>query len=158
MKIALAFLTTTCLSIAAHCAEPVASIESTDLGPVPQDVNSAIAADSSFSAFQTLQCKIKGKTVALSSDSSAKTWFVTTAGACGWGAALGPIWLVQNTASGKASLILSTGGYALSPSKKSHNGMMDVNIVSGTAETSGSAKYIFAGRSYKPTKGGAIHK
>lgn len=94
----------------------------------------------------------------MSSDRSAKTWFVTTAGACGWGTALGPIWLVQNTASGKASLILSTGGYALSPSKKSHNGMMDVNIVSGTAETSGSAKYIFTGKSYKPIKAGAIRK
>lgn len=149
MKVALAFLSTAFVATAAQCAEPAAAIDSKDLGPVPQEISSAITADPSFSAFQTLRCKINGKELALSSDSSNKTWVATTANGCGWGAAMGPIWLAQDVATDKASVILSTGGYVIFTSKQLHNGMLDIFIVSGTAELNESKKYVFSDKAYR---------
>lgn len=152
MKTILAFLTSALVAGTAYCADLTVSIESEDLGVVPQEVTSTITSDSSFDTFKNLRCDIKGKEIHLSSKQSEKTWFVTTVDACGWGAALGPIWLVQDKADGKAVLILSTGGYALSPSTKFHKGLADVTIAAGTASENESKKYSFNGKCYKTMK------
>jgi hypothetical protein len=131
MKKFLAVVLSGCASIVAYCAEPVASIESADLRPLPGNVGEAIAGDASFKVFKSLSCDVQGKTVALSPGSPQTIWFATTAKSCGWGVALGPIWLVQVDASGKAALVLYSGGYSLYPSKTIHNGRPDVVIDSG---------------------------
>ena len=148
MRLALVFLATMLLTRSVYCAESATSIESGDLGPVPQEVAAKVTANKSFGAFKSLTCKIKGKAVSLSTDQSTTTWFVTTADACGWGAALGPIWLVEDRIGLGATVILSTGGYALSPSAKSHNGLADVIILAGTASGNASKRYTFDGKSY----------
>ncbi|TDN69124.1 hypothetical protein [Paraburkholderia sp. BL10I2N1] len=151
MKAILVFLATVCVSCFAYASEPIASVESPDLGPVPQAFRSTIEADISFSPYGSLNCKMQGKQIPLSSNSLASTWFVTTSEACGWGAALGPIWLVEKPSTGEPSLILATGGNSVAIAGKSHDGFVGIAIVSGTAEESVRKRYFFNGRKYVPS-------
>jgi hypothetical protein len=143
------FLMVLCLARAAYAAELIAAIESRDLGSVSEELNGALSTDTSFRALIPLHCVTQGKQVTLSTADTKTIWFVTTANACGWGAALGPIWLVQVDSSGKPSLILSSGGYSLYASKKIHHGLSDVVIDSGTAGEGSSKRYVFNGQRYK---------
>ena len=148
MKSILLFFITTCICCFAYAVEPVASIESPELGSVPPAVRSTIESDVSFNTFETLHCNIKGKTIPLSSDNTVSTWFVTTSDVCGWGAALGPIWVVADRSAGNPSLLLATGGYSLSVTGKSHSGFANIAINAGTAEENICNRYFFNGTKY----------
>jgi hypothetical protein len=132
-------------------SEPLASIESQDLAPVPQAIRAVIESDVSFTPYGSLNCSIEGKEIPLSSAILASTWFVTTSKGCGWGAALGPIWLVEKSSSGNPSLMLSTGGYSVAIAGKSHSGFVGIAVGSGTAEENVRRKYHFDGRKYVPS-------
>lgn len=138
------------LAASAYCKEPSTSIEDNNLCAVPTDVDLAVVNDKSFATFKQLNCKTKGVGVALSKSDLNKTWFVTTADGCGWGSALAPIWIISLTNSQRVSLLLSTGGYALIPSKIFHNGMADIVISAGTSGENESKAYIFDGKLYIP--------
>ncbi|QAU24629.1 hypothetical protein EO087_12030 [Dyella sp. M7H15-1] len=138
------------LATHAYCKEPSTSIEDKNLRVVPTDVDSAVVNDKSFATFKQLNCKTRDVEVVLSISDLNKTWFVTTADGCGWGAALAPIWIIAQTNSQRISLLLSTGGYALIPSNIFHNGMADIVISAGTSGESESKAYIFDGKLYVP--------
>jgi hypothetical protein len=143
---------TFCISCLAYAGEPIASIEGPELGSVPLAIRSTIQSDASFNTFKILHCEIQGKRIPLSSDSSVSTWFVTTSDACGWGAALGPIWIVANRSKGNPVLLLTSGGYALSIIGKSHNEFASIAIYAGNAEGSTRNLYIFNGKKYVSKK------
>jgi hypothetical protein len=149
MKSILVFLIAACVTCFADASEPLASVESSDLGPVPQIIQSTIESDASFKLYESLNCKMQGKKIPLSSNSLISTWFVTTSEACGWGAALGPIWLVENPSAGEPSLILATGGNSVAIAGKSRGSFAGIVIVSGTAEESVRKRYSFNGQKYK---------
>lgn len=148
MKLVLALLIAACATCLVYAVEPVASVESLELGPIPEAIRLAIESDASFNVFETLHCKMKGKTIPLSLGNSIPTWFVTTSDACGWGAAVGPIWLVKSPSASNTSLLLATGGNSLSISKKSNKGFAGVVIISGTAEENVRNRYFFNGKKY----------
>ncbi|WP_156954539.1 hypothetical protein [Paraburkholderia acidipaludis] len=149
MKSILVFLMAACVTCFAQASEPLASVESSDLGPVPQIIRSTIESDVSFKPFESLNCKIQGKKIPLSSNNLVSTWFVTTSEACGWGAALGPIWLVESPSTGEPSLILATGGYSVTVSGKSRSSFVGIVVASGTAEEGVRKRYFFNGQKYK---------
>jgi hypothetical protein len=148
MKSISAFFFAFCVSCLAYGVEPIASIESSELDSVPPAVRSAIESDVSFNTFKILHCEIEGKIVPLSSDGTVSTWFVTTSDACGWGAALGPIWIVADRLVGNPLLLLTSGGYALSIVGKSHNGFASIAIYTGNAEGHTRNLYFFNGKKY----------
>jgi len=60
-----------------------------------------------------------------------------------------PIWIASMEPTGKASIILSDGGYSLSIYKRKHNSFHDVSINNGTAgEGSCENHYRFDGKKY----------
>jgi hypothetical protein len=148
MKSVLLFFITTCASCLAYAAQRAVSVESPQLGPVPQTVRSIIVTDVSFNIFETLHCQILGKKIPLSSDNSISTWFVTTSNACGWGAAVGPIWVVADRPAGNPSILLATGGYSLSITRKSRRAFASIAVNSGTAEENIRNRYFFDGKKY----------
>jgi hypothetical protein len=125
------------------------TIEDQGLSALPPQVRATVQADKSFAPFRDLSCKLRGEKTALGAGARVTTYFLTTAGACGWGAALGPIWLVR--ASGDtASVVLSTGGYSVEALNDVKNGMRDVKVGGGSAaSTTLPAIYEYDGREYK---------
>jgi hypothetical protein len=123
------------------------TIEDKDIGLVGDSVSSAVYADKSFDPFKDYSCKIVGEKIALSTEEVAATYFLTTADACGWGAALGPVWLVR-VSRGRASVVLSAGGYSVDALKNETNRMHDVTI-NGTAARVSSSVYKFNGVVYQ---------
>lgn len=90
------------------------AIEDASLRDVSLGVYNSIAKDSSFSKFKEIDCKVIGRSIGkVGSDLLV---FATTEDACGWGANIGPIWLVL-TGGGKDRLVLSSGGYGISAAK-----------------------------------------
>ncbi|WP_447754236.1 hypothetical protein [Pseudomonas nicosulfuronedens] len=90
------------------------AIEDTSLGDVSLEVYNSIIKDSSFSRFKEMDCKVIGRSI--SKVGSGVLVFATTESACGWGASIGPIWLIL-TEDGKSKLVLSSGGYGVSAAK-----------------------------------------
>ncbi|WP_372437197.1 hypothetical protein ACCM60_18895 [Pseudomonas chlororaphis subsp. aureofaciens] len=117
-------------SMAAMSQPPQATIEGKDLRPVSPDVREAVTKTSSFRPFSQLHCKLIGKKIPITRRESMH--FLTTENACGWGAALGPIWLVRSTQRSR-ELILSSGGYSLRASPPYTNWMPEIEISGGTA-------------------------
>lgn len=124
------------------------TIEDTGLAAVSDEISSVVYKDKSFESFKDYSCKIVGEKIALSVSPAVETYFLTTTDACGWGAALGPIWLVR-TFGGTDSLALSAGGYTIYPMKIAKNGMRNVKIGSGSAKHPEFTIYEFDGRVYK---------
>ncbi|WP_179403346.1 hypothetical protein [Burkholderia guangdongensis] len=110
------------------------TIEDKDLRPISRNVYEILAKDPSYTTFGTLGCKLVGEKIPLESSAPIFTYFVTTSDACGWGTALGPIWLVDEL---RRKVILSAGGYAVLIQSRVRNGFRDVKI---SSETSGSAE------------------
>jgi hypothetical protein len=134
MKTLFLLLIVTFASCLAYGVEPIASIESSELESIPLIVRSTIEADASFNIFRSLHCKIHGMIIPLSSKNAVSTWFVTTSDACGWGTALGPIWLVADRSGVNSSLLLATGGYSLSISGNPRRDFASITINTGTAQ------------------------
>lgn len=74
----------------------------------------AISNNSSFAKYKEIDCKVVGRSIG--KVGSGVLVFATTENACGWGANIGPIWLVL-TGDGKDRLVLSSGGYGISAAK-----------------------------------------
>lgn len=87
------------------------TIEDGSLVSIDSKVEAPVLKSSTFSVFRDLKCKIVGAKVA--GLGQKQIFFMTTGNACGWGANIGPVWLVlKNGASYK--LALSTSGYGFS--------------------------------------------
>jgi hypothetical protein len=116
-------------------------------------VASIIYSDRSFDIFRSLSCKMIGEKIPLSSAPAVTTYFVTTADACGWGAALGPIWLI-GVSGGVASILLSTGGYSVDVLNEEGNGMRSVKVGGDVAGRTALVGYRFDGKKYRIKKEG----
>ncbi|WP_144240787.1 hypothetical protein [Dyella japonica] len=143
-----AFLVACLFSPPSRCEVPLASVESAELKAIPSEINSMLIRSKSFGVFAQLNCQTKGVELGLSENKSNRAWFVTTADGCGWGAAMGPIWIVGAMGAHKVSVLLCTGGYSITASKGIHKGMVDIVISGGTAGREESATYIYNGKSY----------
>jgi hypothetical protein len=71
--------------------------------------------------------------------------------AAGWGAALGPIWVLRNGGDAFA-LVLSDGGYSVTIGKVKHKGLYDLTISAESAGWSRQSIWKFNGKSYKKAK------
>ena len=131
------------------------TIEDKDLSRVSEKIHSAVSKDASFSPFKSLDCKLTGKEIPLTSP-TISTYFVTTSNACGWGAAVGPIWIVDAS---YGKVILSTGGYAVEVHRRTKNGFRDIDVNSEISGELKSVPYSFKGGKYMPSKvrGKATH-
>ncbi|WP_175777330.1 hypothetical protein [Burkholderia anthina] len=125
------------------------TIEDADLRSSNESISAVVKKNPSFSPFETLKCKITGKEISLATSSDGHTYFATTADACGWGGALGPIWLVDQS---QGTVILSTGGYAVKVKQRVRHGFHDVDVSSGTAGETMSGSYFFDGKKYIAAK------
>jgi hypothetical protein len=92
-------------------------------------------------------CKFVGTQVDLDGDGKKTDWAVTTDDACGWGAALGPIWLLRARGHG-FELVLSAGGYDLTLGVNTQSGLRHVAIASATASHSEKSLWKFDGAKY----------
>ncbi|MBR8301740.1 hypothetical protein KDW49_13605 [Burkholderia dolosa] len=124
------------------------TIESKDLNSVGQKVVSTVSKDASFEPFKDLGCKLVGKKIPLTS-SSTVTYFITTSNACGWGAAVGPIWIVDES---REKVILSTGGYSIEVRQHAKNGFHDIDVNSEISGNPQSTSYFFKEGKYAPLK------
>lgn len=123
------------------------TIEDAALSRIDKRANTAVTNDPSFSPFKNMGCKLAGAKIPLTPSPTVTTYFVTTENSCGWGAALGPIWIVDEA---REKVILSTGGYAVAVQQRLQNGFMDIGVSSGTAGEVNNIYYYFDGRKYVP--------
>lgn len=72
-------------------------IEDEGLAAVSDEISSMVYQDKSFDSFKNYSCKVVGEKAALSESAAVEAYFLTTADACGWGAAFGPMWLVRTS-------------------------------------------------------------
>jgi hypothetical protein len=119
------------------------SIEDKDLSQASLADADLIQADESFSQFKNLGCSLVEKDIPLAENRSSRASLVTTAEGCGWGASIGPIWILENK-SGKPRLVLYSGGYSIGLLPKAINGMRGISVNSEHSVT----KYWFDGKVY----------
>lgn len=121
------------------------TIETEGLTALPMFVDTAIR---SSKGFESDECKLIGKSVDLS-DQGAKTGFVvTTANACAWGAAQGPIWVVRAVAD-SAELVLHYVGYSVTLGQSKQHGLRHLAISAGTATRYSYSLWKFDGATYQ---------
>jgi hypothetical protein len=94
-------------------------------------------------------CKLIGKPIDLGRGKK-PGYFVTTADACNWGAALGPIWLVVNES--QPVVVLSSSGAALVLKKQVQHGLPNVVISAGTAGWTQKSWWKYDGARYIKAK------
>ncbi len=112
-------------------AEPyIFSIEDEDLVSIPSAARVAILASEADPFWDN--CNYVGKPVDLRLNGHADEWVVTTANACGWGNAMGPIWLLDKK-SATYRVLLNDVGYSLSLSDHQYKGLPDIKVVGATA-------------------------
>lgn len=120
------------------------NIEDDNLSMVPTKfLNLLRSFDSDYS-----DCDYIGTTIVLDNNPQTTYWFLTTKDACGWGTALGPIWLLSETDS-HYCIILSDGGYSLSIERTKSNGLFDIKITSGTSGWLQEDQWRYDGNKYK---------
>lgn len=124
------------------------TVEDETLALLPASVVATVRSDSTFVPLRSAACKLIGINQPLSTVATVMTYFVTTANACGWGAAAGPIWLVS-VSSGTTSIVLSTVGYSVDALNDVGQGMHNVKVGGGTAEDSAFVTYRYDGSRYK---------
>jgi hypothetical protein len=94
-------------------------------------------------------CKLIGKPIDLV-PSTKSGYFATTANACNWGAATGPIWLVLKER--RPVVVLSYGGASLALEKQMQNGLPNIVISAGTAGWSTKTWFRYDGAKYIESK------
>ena len=87
-------------------------------------------------------CKIIGQQIDLNGHGRKRDFVATTAEACGWGNAKGPIWLLQHTSTGWR-VVLSTTGYSLRVHARRSKDPRDVTISAATAGWHESGTWVF---------------
>jgi len=123
------------------------TIEDSELSSLPREIEQAIR---SRKKFEYPDCKLKGKQINLSGNSRSSGFAVTTAEACDWGAAQGPIWIVSNL--NEPSVVLEYGGYFLVLQKERNDGLRNVKIGAATAGHSSESTWKFDGHQYVKLK------
>ncbi|HNC85000.1 MAG TPA: hypothetical protein PK999_18245 [Nitrospira sp.] len=122
-------------------------IEDPLLNSLPTEVVTTIRASKGF---EFGSCKLIGKPVDLKGNGTNTGFVATTADACGWGAALGPIWVVQGATN--PTTVLDHGGYSLTLGKQTQNGFRNIAIAAGTAGWHSESLWKFDGVRYVKTK------
>jgi hypothetical protein len=120
------------------------SIEDKDLAPVPSAVAAAVKRDRTGSG----SCGLIGKPILPSVSTKLPTYFVTTADACDWGAALGPIWVVA-AGNGKGTVVLSSGGYWVKVRGEVTTGFHNLVVGRETASERVTNEYVYNGSAYR---------
>lgn len=128
-------------------------VEDPLLRPVPAMVAEVIAAtpDGPGQNAGGKPCSLVGKPVSLREAGGARDWLVTTAGSCGWGAALGPVWALREGPQGY-EIVLAYGAYDMTIGRDSQNGMHHLATGTGTAARIEEQLWKFDGRRYAPAK------
>ena len=121
-------------------------IEDEKLTPLPKPIEAAIR---SINGLAFRSCKLIGKPVDLGQDVGSG-FVATTADACDWGAALGPIWVVRDGT--QPVTVLQYGGYSLTLGKQSRNGLRNIAISAATAGWSSESLWKFDGVRYIKVK------
>jgi len=127
------------------CAEEF-SIEEESLTAVPKAVANTISAQKKF---EFPECSFKGKLAHIADSDKPSDYIVTTAQACGWGAAAGPIWIVAKI-NGSYKVVLQTTAYATEIRKDKDHGLHQLVTTSGTAGHASYTRWAFTGKNYKP--------
>lgn len=122
------------------------SIEEENFTAVPKSVAIAISAQKNF---QFPECNFKGKVVNIADSDKASDYIVTTAQACGWGAAVGPIWIVVKIG-GSYKVVLQTTAYDTEIRKDKDHGLHQLVTTSATAGHASYTRWVFTGKNYKP--------
>jgi hypothetical protein len=120
------------------------SIEDKDLAPVSSAVAAAVKRDRTGSG----SCRLIGKPILPSVSTKLPTYFVTTADACDWGAALGPIWVVA-AGDGKGTVVLSSGGYWVKVRGEVTTGFHNLVVGRETASERVTNEYVYNGSAYR---------
>lgn len=142
-----------CISVLFLAALPVFAsaddfiIEDKKLAALPKPVEAAIR---SVKDFEYGPCQLIGKPIDLLGQGTNSGFVATTAFACGWGAALGPIWVVRDGA--QSVTVLEHGGYSLTLGKQSQNGFRNIAISAATAGWSSESLWKFDGVRYVKVK------
>lgn len=123
------------------------AIEDPKLGAAPVAIESVIRA---IGGSDFKNCKLIGKSINLDGKSNLSGYAGTTADGCNWGAALGPIWVVQ--ISPNPTVVLSHGGYSLTLGKQTQHGLRHIAISSGTARQYTESLWKFDGQMYVKTR------
>lgn len=123
------------------------TIEDQQLATLPKSVEDAIR---NAKNFEYPECKLIGKYIDLSGKRAGSGFFVTTAEACEWGAAQGPIWFVLDRH--KPIMVLAYGGYSASLAKRTQNGLRNIRISAATAGHSSESLWRFDGVRYVKVK------
>lgn len=123
------------------------NIEDEKLTVLPKTVEATIR---SAKNFEYGSCKFVGKRVDLLGQGANTGFVATTADACGWGAALGPIWVVRDGA--QPAAILEHGGASLTLGRQSQNGLRNIAISAGTAGRYSESLWKFDGVRYVKVK------
>jgi len=120
-------------------------IEDESLTSVDKSIEEIIKNSSLFKENYKKCDVIIGKSLKLS-EGKFSTIVATTDG-CGWGAAVGPIWIVKKDV--KAELILSASGYSLKVDKSNHKGFYDIQTLISTSAGSNAINWRYDGLKYK---------
>lgn len=123
------------------------TIEDEQLSALPKPVDTAIR---NIKGFAYAPCKLIGKPIDLVGQGTNSGYVATTANACNWGAAVGPIWVVRDGATPVA--ILEHGGYSLTLGKRLQNGLRNIAISAATAGWSSESLWKFDGVRYGRVK------
>jgi hypothetical protein len=123
--------------------DKIFSIEDEDLSKAIASNVDLIQMDKSFLPFKDLNCSLVEKNIALAEERGVATYLVTTAGGCGWGASMGPIWIIRKNLN-EGSIVIYTGGYSVEFSPKTRHGMHDLSVYSDRL----SVMYKFNGKRY----------
>jgi len=130
------------------------SVEDDTMADLPKQISEAIQHAEGANLkdaihFKSGFCKLIGKPVDLGQGAQ-PAYFVTTANACNWGAAVGPIWLVLNEP--HPVVVLSYGGATMTLEKKGQNGFPNIVISAGTAGWTQKSWWTYDGERYVKTK------
>ncbi|MDD5367040.1 MAG: hypothetical protein PHR30_17010 [Gallionellaceae bacterium] len=118
-----------------------------ELTTLPKPVEAAIR---SAKGFEDNSCELIGKPVDLLGQGTNSGFVATTADACDWGGALGPIWVVRDGA--QPVTVLAHGGYSLTLGKQLQNGLRNIAISAATAGWSSESLWKFDGVRYVKVK------
>ena len=122
-------------------------IEDEKLTALPKSIEAAIRGSKGF---ESRSCKLIGSAVDLNGQGTTSGYVATTADACDWGAALGPIWVVR--ADAQPVMVLEHGGYSLTLGKQTQNGLRNSAISAGTAGWYSESLWKFDGVRYVKVK------
>lgn len=125
------------------------TIEDSDLSKPDSHITTEIEKSTSFDPYKFLGCQIHGKLVPVSDKNTDKIYFFTTKDACGWGAAVGPIWIVRDH-NKEIYILLSSGGYSFKNEISTNFNLHDISINSEFSGKTIKKTFTFDGFIYKP--------